>query len=167
VGVAGLVKRTAIDQVRGRALDFCRTAAARRVGVWFGFAHLLARTVMSCIRVLSVLSTLLIAGTTFTARAETASVGKSISFDCADGSTIAATYYFAPPRLTPLRVTATYGGGTHELIRDRDDASGWGFGDTVVTLTVSGGYLVNGGKPIQCKVHNGINGGGVPAQFMN
>jgi hypothetical protein len=120
-----------------------------------------------CIRSLSVLCTLLIGVTTLTARAETAPVGKPISFDCADGSTIAATYYFAPPRLTPLRVTATYGGGTHELMRDRDDASGWSFADTVVSLTVSGGYLINGGKPVQCKVHNGISGGGVPAQFTN
>ncbi len=122
---------------------------------------------MRCIRVSSVLSALLIGVTTLTARAETAPVGKPISFDCADGSIIAATYYFTPPRLTPLRVTATYGGSTHELIRDRDDASGWSFGDNVVSLTVSGGYLVNGGKPIQCKVHNGISGGGVPAQFAN
>ena len=81
---------------------------------------------MRCIRVLSVFSALLIAvTTTLTARAETAAAGKPISFDCADGSTIAATYYFTPPRLTPVRVTATYGGATHDLVRDRDDASGW------------------------------------------
>jgi hypothetical protein len=122
---------------------------------------------MRCIRSFSVLSTLLMCLTTAVAHAETAPVGKPISFDCADGSTVAAMYYFSPPRLTPLRVTATYGGATHELTRDRDDATGWSFADTAVSLTVSGGYLINGGKPVQCKVHNGISGGGVPAQFAN
>ena len=122
---------------------------------------------MRFIRTSSVLSALLVCLTALTARAESAPVGKPITFDCEDGSTIAATYYFTPGRLTPLRVTAAYGGGTHELTRDRDDASGWSFADTVVSLTVSGGYLSKGGKRIQCKVHNGISGGGVPAQFAN
>ena len=122
---------------------------------------------MRCIRSCGVLSALLICLTTPAVRAETAPVGKSITFDCQDGSTIAATYYFTPPRLTPLRVTATYGGTTHELTRDRDDASGWSFADTVVSLTVSGGSMMKGGKPVRCKVHNGVSGGGVPAQFAS
>ena len=58
-----------------------------------------------------------------------------ITFDCVNLSTFDATYYFAPPRNTPLRVMATYGGATHELTRDRDDANGWTFADVVVTVT--------------------------------
>ncbi len=72
---------------------------------------------MRCIRWVSVHSALFICFTV-PARADTAPAGKPITFDCVDLSTFDATYYFAPPRNTPLRVTATYGGATHELTRD-------------------------------------------------
>ncbi len=121
---------------------------------------------MRCIRWVSVLSALFICFTV-PARADTAPAGKPITFDCVDGSTFDATYYFAPPRNTPLRVTATYGGATHELTRDRDDANGWTFADMVVTVTGSGASVMKqGGKPVQCKVHDGGNLG-VPAWFAN
>jgi len=88
---------------------------------------------MRCIRRLSVLSALLVCANVLTAHAETAPVGKPITFDCADGSTIAATYYFTPPRLTPLRVTATYGGATHSEDREYTyDKDGKPTGDRVV-----------------------------------
>jgi hypothetical protein len=64
-------------------------------------------------------------------------------------------------------VTATYGGAAHELTRDRDDANGWTFADMVVTVTGSGASVMKqGGKPVQCKVHDGGNLG-VPAWFAN
>ena len=89
----------------------------------------------------SVLSALFICFTV-PARADTAPAGKPITFDCVDRSTFDATYYFAPPRDTPLRVTATYGGATHELTRDRDDANGWTFADMAVTVTGSGASVM-------------------------
>ncbi len=104
----------------------------RRAGVWFGLADPLAKTIV-LFRV-SVLSALFICSTV-PERADTAPAGKPITFDCADGSNFEATYHFAPPRNTALRVTATYGSATHALTRDRDDANGWTFADMVVAVT--------------------------------
>jgi len=88
---------------------------------------------------------------------------KQLVFDCADGSKIVATYGFQPPRLTPLRASAEWNGKSRDLMRDKDDTSGWGFSDGEVWVWVGGARLIRGTSTIECKIHDALPGGGVPA----
>jgi hypothetical protein len=87
----------------------------------------------------------------------------TVSFACDGGAELVATFYLEPPRQTPLRVTATVDGRTRDLLRDRDNATGWGFADDEVWINGSGATLVRGANRIACTPRNAPPGGGVAA----